>query len=1022
MADAHSDAPFLQHLNPAQRQAVETIEGPVMVVAGPGTGKTQVLAARIAHILNSTDTAPGSILALSFTDAAVKNLRQRLVQMVGSTAYKVQVHTFHSFCTEVITTHSELFPLDRDSQPLTELERYAVVEELLNQHTLKVLKPLNRPYHYTKDILKAISDLKREGVTVERFDELVAAFTADVEQQQTELKKTALTKLQAQLAKNQELLVVYAAYQQRLQELKRFDFDDMVTMVVAAWQEHPDLLAEYQEQILYLLVDEYQDTNSAQNQLTQLWASFWQEEANLCVVGDPHQAIYRFQGASVENVLHFMDVFPTATVVTLTQGYRSPQPIYQAAATLIAANDTKVAHSELQSALNTTLQSQHHHSPLVLPAALVQYVAPNQITELLVVADRVKALITAGVKAEEIAILYRHNADAEQLVAALAHQQIKAEIDGGNNVLEEYHIQQLLELLRQLQAIATGQHEALFYQVLLAPWFGLDQLVVLKIARIAQQQRLSVWQVLEQGYQAFHLKDPKLSVTEIEFAPVAAVAAQCGDWAKTAAAESLPEWLAKVIDQSQFVTWALAKPETLHLVWGWKALFELARSLVRKQPTAHLAEFLSSIDTLERHKLPLLGEDSNRIEGAVHLSSVHRAKGREWEYVFLIHCVDGKWSNTKKRETLPLAPGILAQSEVTDDHRLQDDRRLFYVAITRAKRATIITHADTEVTDGRTKQHLPTQFLSELGESVQELPKAEVTKIVDQPEQAVAELLSPQPEFIPAHQRAKDFYSGLVADISLSVSALNAYLRDPATFLTEYVLRLPRPSSPAMGFGSAVHAALEKWGKQRLEERETISLSRFLQVFEDVLAQQELSEYEFKLRREYGLALLTDYYHQELATFAGELLFVERMSGYGKGKTVLDDIVLTGRFDRVEWVDQAAGTVRIVDYKTGQPKTMGELLGTTQSSGLSAREQALPESIRSPYQRQLLFYRLLAELDATFKPTVVEGVLAFIEPDKRTAKRVERALTLSDEGVQELKKLIIEVASEIRQLAFLPAL
>ena len=332
-----------KQLNPAQKQAVDTIDGPVMVVAGPGTGKTQVLTTRIANILLQTDTDPSAILALTFTDSAAKNMRQRLAKMIGKTAYYVNINTFHSFCANVIRQHPEYFPIQRDSEPLTDLERYEIHESLLNQVKLEQLKPLNAPYFFVKDIVSAISNLKREGVSPEKFEQIIADEQQAFDHPQEKLTKVESRRQEKNLIKWGELLALYCGYQEQLAERQRYDFDDMIALVVQAFQQEELLLLSYQEKLHYFLVDEHQDTNSSQNQVVDLLASYWGDKANIFTVGDPNQAIFRFQGASIENMLGFVDRYAQATVINLNTGYRCSQTIYNAAQTLIGHNQLSQA-------------------------------------------------------------------------------------------------------------------------------------------------------------------------------------------------------------------------------------------------------------------------------------------------------------------------------------------------------------------------------------------------------------------------------------------------------------------------------------------------------------------------------------------------------------------------------------------------------------------------------------------------------------------------------------------------------
>jgi len=232
-----------QKLNLSQKEAVDSIEGPVMVIAGPGTGKTQVLAARIANILLKTDVDPRNILALTFTESAAKNMRERVVSMIGPTGYQVHITTFHGFCNDLILQYPEYFPISRDSTPLSELEKYQIFETILAELDLEVLKPLNRPLFYLKDLIKAISDLKREGINPLEFKKIVTEEYQDLSEIKSVVEKRKLAKNKQ---KNQELSLIYQQYESQLLKQIRYDFDDMITMTLAALGQQPEFLLEIQ--------------------------------------------------------------------------------------------------------------------------------------------------------------------------------------------------------------------------------------------------------------------------------------------------------------------------------------------------------------------------------------------------------------------------------------------------------------------------------------------------------------------------------------------------------------------------------------------------------------------------------------------------------------------------------------------------------------------------------------------------------------------------------------------------------
>ncbi|MBP9669729.1 MAG: ATP-dependent helicase, partial [Candidatus Pacebacteria bacterium] len=330
-------------LNAAQKQAVDTLDGPVMVVAGPGTGKTQILTLRIAHILRETDTPPDAILALTFTESGVTAMRKRLVRIIGSEAYRVGIFTFHGFCNEIIRRYPEDFGRIIGAEPTTDIEKIDILRSIIEGHTFEHLKPFGDTFYYVNDLRQAISELKRENVTPDKLRTSLSAARRSFEATEGlyhergahQGKMKGIHEVAAKrLARTEELLVVYEAYQEALRAKRLYDFDDMIVEAVSALETNPALLLRVQEEYHYLLADEHQDANTAQNRLLELLASF-HERPNIFVVGDEKQAIFRFQGASLDNFFYFKKLYPEASLIALTEGYRSGQKILDASHSMI---------------------------------------------------------------------------------------------------------------------------------------------------------------------------------------------------------------------------------------------------------------------------------------------------------------------------------------------------------------------------------------------------------------------------------------------------------------------------------------------------------------------------------------------------------------------------------------------------------------------------------------------------------------------------------------------------------------
>ena len=297
-------------LNEAQKEAVDITEGPVMVIAGPGTGKTQILTLRIANILIKTDTAPESILALTFTESGAKAMRERLRRYIGATAYQIPIYTFHGFAQKLIKDYPDAYTRVIGGRPASDLEKITLIESILDSGEVKLLRPMGAPAYYVSHILRMFGQMKQEYITPDDFAKIITAQEVELEGIEKIHEKGAhkgkvrgeYMKKEKSIAKNHELLHIYRQYEALLTDKKLYDFEDMIVETVKALSDkkNEDMLRDLQEQYQYVLADEHQDVNGSQNKILELLCAY-HDSPNIFVVGDEKQAIYRFQGASLEN-------------------------------------------------------------------------------------------------------------------------------------------------------------------------------------------------------------------------------------------------------------------------------------------------------------------------------------------------------------------------------------------------------------------------------------------------------------------------------------------------------------------------------------------------------------------------------------------------------------------------------------------------------------------------------------------------------------------------------------------------
>lgn len=1031
-------------LNPAQRKAVETIEGPVMVIAGPGTGKTQTLTARITHILKTTDTSPDGILALTFTDAGAREMRERLIKMIGPTAYYVNISTFHAFCSEVITMHPDSFPFAANLEPLSEFERFSIFREIIDSGKFTAVKPSGAPYLYVPSLIKAVGSLKQEGIEPKRFKALLNTSVVARSQFAPSLpnggnliktdshsRKISLTmtfKINNKdhsnhfLFRNQELTTIYKTYQQELAKRARYDFEDMINLVRDAFHHNKELLLDYQERFLYFLVDEYQDTNSAQNDLLMLLSSYWGRDANIFVVGDDEQSIFRFQGASIENLLSFRDAFPGAKIISLTENYRSTQLILNATRAVVSNNKLSlqskipsierhlVAHHViarnpkfLKRRRGNLTKTDRHGRKTGL--AMTYAVDPIRIgifssgtAEHFFIAKKIQGLITGGMSPNEIAVIFRNNADGVQIAEFLHKLDITFDLETGKNILYDPTINKLLILMRAVLMVRFGQESLDLFILLNFPFFDCDYVDALQLARAASEKKITLWEAMNRNtLQTIDLKYPD-RITHIYDL--------LAELQRDDAQGPFIIFFEKLLNKSGFLHWCLSSHDSVEKVNRLNSLFSEIKRMNASDHSLNLASFLKKIELMKQEKLAIKEEDIDAQSNAVSLLTAHRAKGKEFSVVFLAHATDKKWGNNFKRELIKLPEGILKKTNISEKEKNEDERRIFYVAMTRAKQKIYITSAKTYPTQDSQRETGPTMFLYEIPK--QFLETIDTVTYEKDAKTILEKFMSPTPHPFTG-TREKDFLKTVLADFKLSPTALNTYLSCPYKFKLNNLLRSPRAKNSVLSFGTAIHSALQHFFEAYKSKQKLPSIELLKKRFQETLEREIISAVENKNLLERGHAVLLQYvqhYKDELTP----PLYTEWFFGSGHSKTFLEDIPLSGKVDKIEFLEQnnkqkTKNDVRVVDYKTGQPKSRSDIEGTLKNS-------------TGDYKRQLVFYQLLGELDKKFEYVISETELDFVEPDRKKGTFHKERFVITKEEVEDLKNTIRKVWADILALKF----
>jgi DNA helicase-2/ATP-dependent DNA helicase PcrA len=991
-------------------------------------------------------------------------MTERLSQIIGADAYKVSVHTFHSFGSEIISRHPEYFYNGALFRPADELTTLEILDEILGNlpHSNPLTATMNGKWTYLNELARVISDFKKAGLapdeifglltqnlafcahitptlrrvfvdkitnaTIDDAVELLAqAEKATAETPRlpfsteptlaevfahslaraldeakiinktkplTEWKKTWTTKNPAgdlilqDDKRSQKLLAaaeVYAKYMNEMLARNFYDFDDMILRVIAAVEQNPDLKAELQETYQYVLVDEFQDTNDAQMRLL-LALTDYDSTPNLMVVGDDDQAIYRFQGADISNIQQFAMRFPALTVVSLSENYRSGEAI------LSLARDTAAQISERLLAADGS--AKQLVKKVEFSAKIQRVSTTTREAENAFVAQAVRRLIDAKTKPENIAIIARNHRQLEGLLPFLAEQNVAVDYERRRDVLSSEPIQQLIHLSLVIEAISRGVAAIMdeyLPQVLAHPAWGIDASDLWRISLTAHDKRLDWLDALAADPNLASLADWLKEMAALSFneplenmldrligankpeTSAAPSASRAGSGVTTPAAttETRNDGLEGVVRESSgasgqscetasplynyfFSTEVLKRePEDyLNFLADLTTLRDRLRDWRPDQPLK-LVDWLDFVREADNLGKPLTSNLTLATDNRVKLLTAHKAKGLEFDHVFIVGANSEIWgAKTRTRGNLLELPHNMPfrLGGNSDDERL----RLLFVALTRARQHLVITSA---ATDGD-KSLLPLEYV--LGLETENSPAPDVTAATRQLATAWHAPL------VKVDNSLHDLLADKLGNYKLSATHLNTFIDivngGPEQFLLKYLLRFPTARGPQAAFGTAIHTALQRAHTHLTSAGQNKPLEDVIGDFENTLISANLSprDYEFYLKK--GIDALNIFLPERIKTFTPEQKTEQHFD------TVVEGMRLTGLIDLID-IDKQNKTLILTDYKTGKPPRGWQ--------GQSDYEKIKLHN----YRHQLMFYKLLLENSREFTGwTVEKGVLEFVEP------------------------------------------
>jgi len=935
-----------QALNPAQKAAVDSIAGPVMVVAGPGTGKTQVLTLRIANILRRTDLPPDAILALTFTRSAASTMRRRLVEIIGSAGYRVKIYTFHGFCNEIIKTYPEYFPRIIGSTAALPIDQIRLMTEIINKAKLEFLKPFGSPYYYLHHILSAIDYLKKENI-----------------------KPVKLAKIPHD--RTRELATLYQEYKHALAKHKLYDFNDMVMEAIKAIGKSAELRANLREEYQYILVDEHQDANQSQNEILRLLTDF-DDAPNLFLVGDPKQAIFQFQGASLDNFNYFRRLYPGARIISLAINYRSGQLLLDGARCLALSSTGLEEESKIR-----LISSSGQPGEKIKTG-----VFPTEEREFEWLAEEIKKLVGKRREFDSVAVIFRDNRDADAIVEEFERNGVPFVVESEVNVLRDSDLQKLILLFR---AIFYYGREEWLKLILHLDFFNLPPLDVWRLVESSALTKRPLYDLLDDP-----LKLKKLPLKHPE--RFLKLSIKLERWKVFSTNRNFSELFGVVINESKFLPHLLKQSEAVQKLEKLQAFFDELKNILKNKPDFTLADFIEHVALIEEHKLSINLKDEVHHNG-VRLLTVHKAKGLEFDYVYIVRAYDGHFGRRRSVNFFNL-PKRGTEAPLTADEGTESERRLFYVALTRAKKQVTVSYAET---DRDRRPRLPSQFLSEID-----------NRLLDQAD--VISQSSAKTRARSAHSLAPRVYHGvkltdraflieLFYRRGLSATALNNFLTCPLRYFFNNLLRVTKIKRRELLYGSAIHDTLKTFFDHYRSDH-PLSTAKVIGIFNQGLDRQPISPGDRPAFVTKGDRALRGYLKQYKGTWSRFILNEFRV----RGVLVSPNLRLTGQIDKIEFVTPDSHRVNVVDYKTGRPKSRREILG-------------LNKNATGDYYRQLIFYKLLLELYDSKRFEVVTGEIDFIEPTADGKYKKEK-FELDREAVADLRETIVQSVAEITSFKF----
>lgn len=935
---------ILDGLNDQQKNAVTHKNGPLLIIAGAGTGKTTVLTRRIAYLIEQKVCLPSEILALTFTEKAAAEMEERVDLLVPYGYTDMWISTFHAFGDRLIRDYALDLGLPANFKVLTGTEQAIFIRENIYAFDLEYFRPVANPLSHIEAMLKHFSRLKDELISPEEYLSYAENLNQNIDINDDDARSEA--------AKTLELANAYKRYQDLMIQAGNLDFGDQIFLTHKLLKENQKVLKDCQNKFKYLLVDEYQDTNYAQNEIVKLLAK---EDQNITVVGDDDQSIYKFRGASISNILDFKKTFSNTKEIVLNQNYRSTQEILDASYKLIQNNNPD--RLEVKNNINKRLISPKNGPT---PELLLLDTLSNEADK---VASKIKELIKEkNYRYKDFAILVRANNQAEPFIQALNVLGIPHVFSGASGLLSQKEIKMLIAFLKCL----TYSNESLaFYTLATSKLYNIKDKTLTEFYTKAKEINRPISSVIEYDLDNNQPKDEETQKLETLISDIEKYRQKknnpCGEVLYDYLKEK--EYLKKLVDED-----SIESELEIHNI---AKFFDRIAAFNHSSEERGVLAFLNALELILEVGDEIVTSDIDPDLDAVNILTAHASKGLEWPVVFIANCVADRFPTRRKREPLPIPTDLIKERLPEGDFHLEEERRLFYVAATRAKEYLYLTAG--EDYGGKRAKKL-SQFVMELLDQ----PKIEKLKHKTSSLERIKRFEKQE----EAPTKLPDKFSEEI--LKLSRQQIDDYYTCPKKFYFAHIIKIPLSENQYFMYGSAIHNALDRYFSQKLRgESPTLieMIEDYNQSFKNV---GFITREQEEKRHKQGIATLTRFFDQDQKNPTIPYKVEESFEFFE------NNVKIRGRYDLIT---KEGEEIEIKDFKTSEVKTQKDA------------------DLRIKKSTQMLLYAL-----AWYEKynQIPKTTLTFIESGLEASK------VFKIEDLENAKEMIFEVAGGIRKKDYDP--